>query len=256
MLRLCRFDMVGLTLLVVLGAGVTAYGQGRREGGPGGGGMRGMGGMGGQTRISTLLRSDQVLQELKLTDDQKARVRELGEKRRAEMMSAFEGIRKLSDEERRAKMNEMQKEGDAREATFFKQVADILKPEQVMRLKQIQLQQEGAAALRRPEIAEALALTAEQKQKLEQVATEARDAGTKLFQEMFKEGQDRETRRKRGEELRQQGQKLREESEQKSMAILTSEQKQQLKEMLGSPFELDRSQLFPSRGEGGRRRSQ
>ncbi|MEN6493117.1 MAG: Spy/CpxP family protein refolding chaperone, partial [Thermoguttaceae bacterium] len=253
MLRLCRIDMVGLTLLVVLAAGVTAHGQGRREGGSGGGGMRGMGGMGGQTSISMLLRSDQVLQELKLTDDQKARVRELGEKRRAEMMSLFSNMGNLSAEERRAKMNEMrekmQKESETREAAYFKQIAEILKPEQVMRLKQIQLQQEGPAALRRPEIAEAIGLTAEQKQKLEQVATEAREAGTKLFQEMFQrtEGQDREAREKRREELRQQSQKLREESEQKSMAILTSEQKQQLKEIFGEPFELDRSQLFPSR---------
>lgn len=258
MFRLCRFEVVGLALFCVLAASITAEGQQRRGGGPGGGFGGPGGGMGRMGGSLMLLRSEQVQQELKLTDDQKTRLQQLGEKLRTEMRERFASLSNLSDEQRRARMNEMreqmQKEAETREAETFKQIAEILQPEQLKRLKQIQLQLEGPSALRRPEVAEAIGLSADQKAQLEQLATESQAATMKLWEGI--QGLDREQRQQRFAELRQKGQEQREQFEQKAMAVLQPEQKQKLGEVFGEPFELDRSQLFQDRGrDGGRRRS-
>ena len=85
--------------------------------------------------MSMLLWSPQVQTELKLTDDQKAKV------------SALAGER-----------------GNAKETD--KKVAEILQPEQLARLKQIHLQVAGVQGLNSPEVVKALTLTKDQRTKI------------------------------------------------------------------------------------------
>jgi len=256
MFRLCRFGVFGLALCCVLAVNIPAEGQGR-GGGPGGG-FGGMGPMGGPFM---LLQSEQVQKELKLSEDQKARLRELSEKRRAERRR-FPNNENLSPEQWRARMDQMReqmrKEAEAREAETVKQLGEILQPEQLQRLKQIGWQLEGPSALRRAEVAEAIGLSAEQKTQLEQVFAESQDAMRKLWESNMGRGRgqpggEREERATRNSDLRQKREELREQTGQKAMAVLQTEQKQKLGELFGEPFELDRSQLFPSRGREGRR---
>ena len=60
-------------------------------------------------------------------------------------------------------------------ANAVKTLGKILTPQQVQRLKQIKLQVAGAAGLSIPEVAKALALTDEQRDKLKTLAAEYRD---------------------------------------------------------------------------------
>lgn len=257
MFRMCRLEVVGLALVCVLAASITAEGQQRRGSDSRGGFGAADGGGRGLNSPVMLLRSEQVQQELKLSEAQKTRLQELNEKVQAEMRERFSGTNELSREERRARMEQMreqmQKEAETRAAETFKQVAEILEPEQLKRLKQIQLQQEGPSALRRAEVADAIGLSAEQKAQLDKLATETEEATRKLREGT--ENLSREQRRERFGDLRQKSQELRDQFGKNAMALLQPGQKQKLAELFGEPFELDRSQLFPNRGrEGGRRR--
>jgi len=209
-------------------------------------GMAGMGGIG-------LLRSEQVQQELKLTEDQKSKLQKLGEKMRDEFRERFSGMEGLSREERQKKMEEMreqmQKEGAERAEALKKQLAEILKPEQMKRMRQIELQQAGPAALAQPVVAEAVGLTDEQKEKIQEIQRESQEEMRKLWQSA-REG-DSEERGGRMEQLREKGRELREKAEKKAMSLLKPEQKKKLGEMMGEPFELDRSQF--GRPAGGDR---
>src|SRR3954468_15705393 len=108
---------------VALAAAGTALTQGRG----------GFGGMGGGPN---LLAMPQVQEELKLTDDQKEKVRDFAEKFREKSMSAFQDAQgdfsKIP-----ALMAKMNAEG-------MKEVATFLKADQVTRLKQLSRQRAGS----------------------------------------------------------------------------------------------------------------
>jgi Spy/CpxP family protein refolding chaperone len=171
---------------------------------------RGGGGFGG---AFFLLTQESVQKELKLSDDQVKKVKELQDKQR----EAFQGFRDLSREERQTKMRE---QGEATQ----KAIKELLKADQHKRLDQISLQREGSRALSRKEVAEALKISDEQKEKLKTIQEETRKEMGELFR-----GENREEARKKIEELRKS-------SEEKAMNVLTSEQKTKLKEMQGKPF--------------------
>lgn len=192
---------------------------------PGAGGF-----MGGQLG---LLGAKSVQEELKLTEDQIGKVKELAEKQR----ESFKELGKLSREERRTKFEDSSKASN-------KAVAEILKPEQVKRLKQISWQQRGGAAMEDPEVAEALKLTDEQKGKIK---TLREDTG-KEMRELIKGGNREEARKKMGE--------LRKANNEKLQAVLTAEQKAKLKELTGEPFKGELGQPGSGgRGRPGRTRS-
>jgi len=166
------------------------------------------GGFGGGTVY--LLTQKSVQDELKLSEEQVKQVKELQEKQRADRPNFQGGDR----EEIQKKMAERRKaENEA--------VAKILKPEQLKRVKQIGLQQQGARALNNEEVAKALKITDEQKGKI-------REIQMKAFEEMRDVG--------RGEEARTKIQELMKKTNEKVMGVLTAEQKTKLKEMQGKPF--------------------
>jgi Spy/CpxP family protein refolding chaperone len=172
--------------------------------------QRGFGGMG----TLMLLGQKSVQEELKLSDEQVKKIAELQEKQR----EVLQGFRDLSQEERRAKIQEMVK-------TQNEALAKILKPEQLKRTRQIALQQQVrlglAFVLANEEIAKELKITDEQKAKLEEIQSKARG-------EMQGLGFDEEGRKKREE--------IRTATNEKVNGILTAEQKAKLKELQGEPF--------------------
>src|SRR5579872_2632233 len=91
---------------------------------------RGGGGTGG------ILQNDKVQSALNLTDDQKAKIKQIVE----DMRSGAASLRDLSQEERRAKMQERTKQ-------LFEKVSGVLDDKQKDRLKQIRVQIAGVAGL-------------------------------------------------------------------------------------------------------------
>lgn len=183
-----------------------------RPGGPFGGRL------GGPMLMVGLLRSPQVQQELKLTDQQKQQLEQLGEQWREKMR----GLRDLPPEERRQK-------GEGMRAEVEKQLATILNEQQMKRLKQIALQVEGYAALERPEIADQVGLTKEQRQKIRDILRQADEKRREAFQQ----GQgDRQAAFQRMREIRQW-------VDGEIEKLLTPEQKKKWQELVGAPFKFE-----------------
>jgi Spy/CpxP family protein refolding chaperone len=175
----------------------------------------GRGGRGGGFFMSPIMLLSQkpVQEELKLTEEQVKKVTELSAKQR----EAFTGFADLSQEERGKKFQELNSQNE-------KAVAEILKPDQSKRLKEISLQAQGPRAFANPEVANALGITDEQKAKLRSIQEENAQEAQKLRQA----GASEEAQQKRAE--------LTKATNDKMLAVLTPEQKTKWKEMTGEPF--------------------
>jgi Spy/CpxP family protein refolding chaperone len=206
-----RLGRISLVLAVVAMASSSALAQEQQRGQRGSFGGRFGGG------VVLLLDQKSVQDELKLSDEQIKKVKELSEKQR-ESFRGQRGQRGQRDAETRKKMEE------ARQATD-KAVAEILKPEQLKRVRQISLQQEGARSLSNPEVAATLKLTDEQMSKIKSIQEETRTARG-----------ERGQRGQRDEETRKKLEEARKATNEKLMSVLTGEQKAKWKELTGGPF--------------------
>jgi hypothetical protein len=160
-----------------------------------------------------LLRQKSVQEELKLNPEVSKKVFEFTNKQN----EAFREALKSGEGERKQKLMEMEKEN--------KQfLADSLTPGQRKRLFEITLQVTGLHELNRPEVAKALNLNEEQQQKFKELQQEHRKQLVEIFQSKEREG--------RKEKLT----KLREDTRNKIRALLTDEQKEKVRELLGEPF--------------------
>ena len=208
---------------------------------PGGfGAPGGPGGFGGGGGVLGIAMRDEVQQELQLVDEQKDKLRAIGEdarnRMRDEMRGMFEQMRDLSDDERRAKFDEIRTKMESMNADMEKELDKVLLPHQMERLKQIDLQskirQRGSSALTGGDVAKALNLSDEQREKLEKRAAEVQ------------------------EELQAKIRDLQAEARQKMIDVLTPEQQAQLQKMMGDSFDLRDQGGFRGRfggGEDGRR---
>ncbi|HEX5470401.1 MAG TPA: hypothetical protein VFW73_00860, partial [Lacipirellulaceae bacterium] len=113
----------------------------------------------------------EVQQELQLVDEQKDKIQSITDdmrnKVRDQMRDLFSQMQNLSQDERRAKFGEIRDKFEAINADYEKQLNKVLLPQQLERLKQIDLQskiqQRGASALTSGDVAKALNLTDEQR---------------------------------------------------------------------------------------------
>jgi hypothetical protein len=208
-----KFKVCVLVLVMVALAAPSALGQQRQRGQRG---QRGGGGFGGAgSDVVSLLSQKSVQEELKLSEDQVKKVTELAGAGRG----AGRGNQNLSAEERQ----KMQQE---RAKTNEKALADILKPEQLKRAKQIAWQQQAAQAFSNPEVATAISLTDEQKEKIRTIQADARQQGGQARRGGGGNPQDAQNRREA----------LRKETNEKVMSLLTAEQKAKWKELTGETF--------------------
>lgn len=208
------FVMVMVSLLAISAAAQRGGGQGP--------GMRQGFGMAGPR----LLLNPQVQAELKMTEDQIAKVREaLGGPGGAGGRGAggvggggFGG----GDPQQREQMRLEQE----------KKIKEILTAEQYKRYQEISLQQEGPSAFARKEVADKLGLSDSQREKVNAILEEQRAT----MRDMFQGGGGGGDRQAMMETM----QKLREETNAKLLAVLTAEQKKTWEAMLGKPFQFQR----------------
>ena len=204
-----------LTTLVVLSAVSVAVAQ-RPGGGRGG---FGGGGFGGPT-VSVLLR-DSNAEELKLTDDQKTKIREISDKLREDTRGRdlFTKLRSDSpEEERTAVMAESAKISEEQRLQSDGEIKKVLSAEQFTRYRQMVLQQRGASALAGSDVATDLKLTDDQVAKLKAIGEESTKKTRELMQGFGRGG---------GEDMRAKFDELRKETDEKRLAILTDTQRQQ-----------------------------
>ena len=201
------------------------------------GGFRGRGGspFGGGGTLGLIMRDD-VQEELQLVNDQREKVEaavdDARQQMRDEMRDMFSQMRDLSDEQRRERFGEIRARMESLNKDLEARLKNVLLPHQFERLKQIdvqaRIQQRGASALTSGELADAINLTDEQRQRLEQRAEEVQ------------------------QELQQKIAELRQEARNKMLDVLTPEQRAKLDELMGSEFNLpDTDDRFRTRGRTG-----
>lgn len=223
------------TVLLSLGVAtalVVGSAMAQPPGGPGGPGGRMGFGMGRGMGLQMLLRSEKVQKELELTDDQKSQLEKIAEQAREKMREAFQG-----GQGGRERFQQVQEE-------INKAIQNVLLPHQWKRLNQIQLQVAGlAGAVQREDVRKELNITEEQLQKI-------REATQKIVEEM------RGQRPQQGErpdpaQMQERFRQMRQKMDEAVASVLTEEQKNKWKEMIGEKFEVDFRDLFPGPGGPG-----
>jgi hypothetical protein len=169
---------------------------------------------------------DKVLDELKVSDDQREKLMQLAMERIMETGPFLESLTDAGPE-REKKLDEHRK---AAREKLARDLKDVLQPAQQDRLRQLTLQQEGAFALGRDDVRKELKITQEQMKKFMAVVQDLQGKVQALVKEAQSGGNP--------EEIRPKIEQLRKDHARELEAVLTDAQKKQWKEMLGPPFEL------------------
>jgi hypothetical protein len=170
---------------------------------------------------------DGVQEELKLSEDQKQALLEKFPEHAQETMKVFERIKDLKPEEREKEMQSYRQKAREKLSALLK---ETLKSQQLQRLQQLELQQEGPFALGRPEIGKELHVTEEQRKQFMGVVQEMQKKIEPLVKEAESGGNP--------EEIRPKVLRIRKEHGARIEAILSDTQKRQWQNMLGKPFDL------------------
>jgi Spy/CpxP family protein refolding chaperone len=227
--------MFGLMVVGSLIAFVATDSNAQRPGGGFGFG-RGMTGFG-------LLQNTGVQEELKITEDQKGKIKTAGDELREKYPLGF-GFGKK--DAKRPSKEELEKTFKERSEAEKKAIAAILTREQATRLKQIERQQDVARTLTTDEDAiKELKLTDEQKTKIKDLADENQKEMRGLF------GGGGGGKGGFNKEAIEKMQTLRKELKEKTMKVLTEDQTKTWTAMIGKPFEV---QFQGFGGKGGTRK--
>lgn len=231
-----RRSLVVLTTLVLLMTSIgvvfaqdagAAQGGARTGQGGRGGGMRGrMGGRGGGLG---LLRRESVQKELQMSqfqiDKLNAKQQEVQGKMQALRQNGGD-FQNMSPQDRQKLMGEMR-------AIQHQAVVDILDNTQMHRFNQLELQQQGASALRRKEIADKLQLSTQQRSEIDTILGQPRGGMRNGAQGGTNQGMSDADRQK----MRQQMRDTRKAADEKALGVLNATQKRQWKAMQGKPFD-------------------
>jgi hypothetical protein len=187
-----------------------------------------------------LLAIDKVQDELKLTDDEKASFTKITDKFKDDIASARQNM-------------DFQKMGDLRKQqneAVDKAAPDILKPDQLKRFKQLEVQAAGLQAFAQDDVVTALKLTDDQKKSIK----EATDDLSKDIQDLFSNiGNDRTKR----QEAFTKVQTMSKDALDKVVDGLKDEQKKTWKDLSGDKFDfpppMRRGNQGGNRGNRGNR---
>jgi hypothetical protein len=169
---------------------------------------------------------EKVLDELKVSEEQKEKLMQHLMERIMETGPFLDSL-KDAGPEREKKLNEHRT--NAREK-LAKQLKEVLQPEQLNRLRQVTLQQEGSFALGRDDVRKELKITQEQLKQFMAITQELQRQVEPLVKQAQSGGNP--------VEIRPKIEQLRKDHAKKLEAVLTDAQKKQWKELLGPPFEL------------------
>jgi len=249
MSRSLRLVSAGVVLVLLT---VPALAQDR----PGRGqGRFGVGRSGFQIDKPTLLGSDQVRGELKITEEQGKKIDPILAAYREGSRGAFSSLRDLSPEEREKKREEMTKKVDELRKKAEGQIDAALDEGQRTRLSEIALQQQGVDGLVGENVVASLKLSPEQVDKIKAAAKTRDEEVRKLMSPRGGSGRPGGGDDGGGAELRDKMQKIRKQADDSALAVLSKEQQEAFDKLKGKPFELDRASLFRGgRGGGGGRR--
>lgn len=249
--RFGQFLMISPILIGLISTSVHA----QQGGGGGGMGMRGS-----STAQPALLQIEAVQKELGLSGDQIKDAKKLGDQYQAEIQKRMAkmgfdpmAMQDLPAEERFAKFREMAQAGtrvaQETERGFRTKLDLLLEPGQNKRLGEIQLQAIGIAALRVQDVSMKLGLTKVQRDQLEKMDAESRQAMTARFQQGGGGGAAAASGGGApSEDFAKSMREAREAQETKMLAVLTDKQKQDFVSMKGKPFDI--SVLRPMGGGG------
>jgi Spy/CpxP family protein refolding chaperone len=226
----------GLALLLAIPASAQ---QQRQRGGRGG-----RGGFGGMD-LARLISNESVQKELKLSSDQVQKATAAAQDVREKHPVDRQALQDLSPEERREKMAAQSKIIDADTA---KALAGILTPDQIKRLKQIELYNRGVNAFTEADVQKALNLTSEQKDKIKTIAADAQEE----MRNLFPRGQRGQGGQGGGNfaEMQKKMAEFRKSTMEKVVAVLNNDQKAKWHEMVGAPFEVQMQMGRRGRGAG------
>lgn len=219
MLKALRWVVAGMVLQLMAGQASAQVGG---RGGPGG------------ASGATLVQQKSVQDELKLSDDQVEKLKQVATK----MRESFGGRTAGGDrEEARKKMAEATQAAE-------KDMSGILSADQSKRLKEIVLQQAGPMALARAEVAKEVGLTDDQQAKVKEIS----DGFASEMRAQFQAGGAGGDR----EEARNKLATLRKETGDKVLALLKDDQKKAWEKLVGEPF---KGELTPFGGNRPRNKN-
>jgi hypothetical protein len=171
---------------------------------------------------------DPVMEELKLSDEQKQKLQEQFPDFVQATMHVFEKIQDAKPEDREKEMQAHRQKSEAKLTSFLK---DVLDDKQRARLFQLQLQQAGVfALLGENEAFKPLKITAQQRKRFVELV---QDMQKKLQATIQEAGKD-----PKPEEILPRVRKIRKEYAGKLEALLSAGQIQAWKDLLGKPLEL------------------
>jgi Spy/CpxP family protein refolding chaperone len=169
-----------------------------------------------------------VKKEIKLTDKQDAQVKKIVQEVHAKYRPDFQ--KAGGDPQKLAKVG-MASAQEVRER-MHKELPDILKPEQLKRLDQIQIQANGILSFKRADVQKKLNLTDKQKQGIRQIGDQLKKDVADVLQDV------RTAPLRKGPAAMGKIKDLKNAATRKALDTLDSEQQQTWKEMTGDKFEL------------------
>ena len=214
-------------MALVLGAALVAAARAQAPQGQ----RRGFGVGSSRSSLLGLIRLKQVQKELKLSEEDAAKVTDLREKLGTEMGEKLSALREIEDrEQRRAKTTELSDEFDRKAG---QQLRELLSREQITRLYQIRIQVRPAVeSLANRYVAGRLELTDDQKNKLAQIGMEVEAKQSELRRGM--RGATEQQRTEVSGKLR----KIRSDADEKALGLLTAGQKEAFEKMKGDTIKL------------------
>jgi len=169
-----------------------------------------------------LLMNKAVQEELKITDDQREK---LGEKMRGMVGKYTEVFAKAKGDP-----TEMEKLLKVVQVAAQKELGDVLKEEQVKRLRQIERQQSVPTTLTSDEEAiKDLSITDEQKERMKSISDESAKDAADLYKQFSKDNY---------QEVMEKVNAARKEANEKAVKALSDGQQAKWKEMIGDPFDV------------------
>jgi len=170
-------------------------------------------------------------EDLKLTEDQKKKLEQYLQEWIPDAMRFFEKIDGLKREEREKELAAHRPQAQEKLASVLK---EIMQAGQLKRLRQLELQQEGAFALHHGdvEIRKDLKITDEQRKQFMAVIQEMQTKMTPLLKDVDSGGDP--------QEIWPKLMRIRKEHEGRIEALLSDAQKRRWKEILGKPLDLDK----------------
>lgn len=132
-----------------------------------------------------MLRMQHVQDQLELTDEQVATLKEIGKKYYEGMRYDWSNFKDLSAEERQAKYAEIREKNQKLAGDVRKQIEEVLLPHQIDLLKKINFQSRGPYALSNPRILDQIKVSEEQKAQLTKIREELQAKLREVQQESF-----------------------------------------------------------------------